>query len=171
MNEITEQFKISEKVSTEIDRWLTKYPPEQKRSAVVPALLMVQEQNGGWLSDAAMEAVADYLGLAKIEVFEVATFYDMYELKPVGKHKIGVCTNIACMLRGSDKIVKALKDRLGVGLGETTEDGQFYLRECECMGACVAAPVCQVDDKLYHENLTPEKMNAIIDNIVAEESK
>lgn len=171
MIETTEKFEISDAVKSQIDQWLKKYPADRKRSALCPVLLMVQEQNDGWLNEAAMEAVAEYLGLAKIEVYEVATFYDLFELKPVGKHKIGVCTNLPCMLRGSEKIVETLKNRLGVGLGETTKDRLFYLRECECMGACVSAPMCQVDNKHYHENLTPEKMNTIIDDIIAQESK
>ncbi len=165
--EITTQapFVISADVCEQIDHWLTKYPAEQKRSAVVAALLLVQQQNGGWLSEPAMDAVAGYLSLAPIEAYEVATFYDMFELKPVGKNKINVCTNVSCMLRGSDKIVSYLKERLGVGLGETTADGQFTLRESECLAACVGAPMCQVNDKKYHENLTPEKMGDIIDQL------
>lgn len=162
----TTPFEISKENQTHIDHWLKKYPPEQKRSAVVAALLMVQTQNGGWLSDAAMNAVAAYLGLAPIEVYEVATFYDMFELAPVGKNLIRVCTNVSCQLRGSDDIVAAFKKRLGVGLGETTQDGQFTLREAECMAACVGAPMCQVNDKHYHENLTPEKVNALVDAIL-----
>ena len=97
------------KCRQKIDHWLTKYPPEQRRSAVVAALLYVQEQNNGWLSQAAMDAVADYLRITPIEVFEVATFYDMYELKPRGRHKIGICTNISCMLRGAKKLPIAPK--------------------------------------------------------------
>jgi len=111
-------FVIDESIKKKIDHWLTKYPPEQKRSAVVPALLFVQEQNDNWLSESAMDAVAEYLGLSRIEVYEVASFYDMFELQPIGKHKIGICTNLSCMLRGSDEIVACLKERLGIGLGE-----------------------------------------------------
>ena len=158
-------FLIEESVKKEIDRWLTKYPPEQKRSAVVAALLSVQAQNGGWVSEAAMDAVADYLALPRIEVYEVATFYDMFELQPMGRHKISVCTNLPCMLRGSDDIVACLKKRLSIGLGETTQDGKFTLREAECLAACGGAPMCQIDDKEYHENLTPEKMLALIDRL------
>jgi len=160
-----QSFIIAEPVTAEIDRWLEKYPPEQKRSALVTALLLVQEQNDGWLSEEAMKAVANYLELPDIAVYEVATFYDMYNLKPIGKHKIAVCTNISCLLRGSDEIVACLKKRLGVDLNETTSDGQFTLRETECLAACAGAPMCQVDDKEYHEDLTPEKMLAIIDEL------
>lgn len=161
-------FVISDDNKTKIDHWLTKYPPEQKRSAVVPALLYVQEQNEGWLSESAMDAVAEYLDLPPIMVYEVATFYDMFELKPIGKHKISVCTNLSCMLRGSDEIVSCLKRRLGIGLGETTKDRRFTLREVECMAACGGAPMCQIDDRDYHENLTPEKMLEIIDTLEKE---
>lgn len=161
-------FVISDEVKAKIDHWLTKYPPEQKRSAVVPALLFVQEQNDGWLSEPAMDAVAEYLDQPRIAVYEVATFYDMFELKPIGKHKIGICTNLSCMLRGSDEIVACLKKRLGIELGETTKDRKFTLRETECMAACGGAPMCQVNDREYHENLTPEKMLAIIDQLEKE---
>lgn len=158
-------FELSNETKKAIDHWLTKYPKEQKRSALIPSLLIVQEQNQGWLSDAAMDAMAKYLDLAKIEVYEVATFYDMYELKPVGKHKINICTNISCMLRGADKIVDCAKEKLGINFGETTADGLFTLRESECLAACGGAPMCQIDDKKYHEHLTPEKFTSLIDKI------
>ncbi len=164
---MSELFEIAPEVQQKIDHWLTKYPPEQRRSAVVPALLYVQEQNGGWLTEASMQAVAKYLGITPIEVYEVATFYDMYELKPCGRHKIGICTNIACLLRGSEEIVRAAKERLGIELGESTPDGLFALKETECMAACGGAPMCQIDDREYHENLTPEKMVALIDQLAA----
>ncbi|MCH9770603.1 MAG: NADH-quinone oxidoreductase subunit NuoE [Gammaproteobacteria bacterium] len=159
------QFEISTENKAQIDRWLKKYPPEQKRSAVVEALLMVQEQNNGWLSEAAMQAVADYLCMPPIEVYEVATFYDMYELAPTGRHKIAVCTNVSCMLRGSDKIIHCIEKRLNIKMGETTQDGKFTLREVECLAACAGAPMCQIDNKAYHEHLTPEKMLELIDEI------
>lgn len=159
------KFELSQETKEQIDHWLTKYPADQRRSAVVKALLLVQEQNAGHLSEDAMNAVADYLRIPHVEAYEVATFYDQYNLKPIGKHKISVCTNISCMLRGSDEIMARLKDRLGIGPGETTKDGQFTLQEVECMAACVGAPMCQVDDKDYHENLTPEKMDQLIDSL------
>ena len=161
-------FVISDSVKTEIDRWIEKYPPDQKRSAVVAAALLVQEQNEGWISEAAMKAVAEYLEIPPIVVYEVVSFYDMYNTQPIGKNKIGVCTNVACSLRGSDEIVDCLKKRLGVGMGETTDDGLFTLREMECMAACAGAPMCQVNDKQYHEKLTPEKMLGIIDQLERE---
>lgn len=162
-------FVLSESVTQEIDRWVAKYPPEQKRSAVVSALLLAQEQNGGHLTDAVMDAVAAYLDLPPIAVNEVASFYDMYESKPVGKHRIRVCTNVSCLLRGSDDLVAVLKRRLGIGLGETTPDGKFTLRESECLAACAGAPMCQINDKHYFENLTPEKMDQLIDQLEAGE--
>lgn len=161
-------FELSDAVKKEIDHWLTKYPKDQRRSAVVSSLLAAQIQNSGWLSEPVMNAVADYLAIPRIEVYEVATFYDMYNLRPVGRHKIAVCTNLSCQLRGSEKITAHLKSRLGIGLGETTEDGRFTLREVECMAACGGAPMCQVNDKEYHEHLTPEKMDEIIDTLQKE---
>ncbi len=151
----------------EIDHWLAKYPADQRRSAVVAALMIVQEKNGGYLSQELMTAVAEYLRIPPIEAYEAASFYDMYEFKPIGKHKIGVCTNVSCMLNGSEEIVASLEKRLGIKLGETTKDGQFTLRETECLAACANAPVCQVDNKNYVEDLTIEKMDALIDKLSA----
>lgn len=165
VEKISLTFVISASVRDEIDRWLKKYPPNQKPSAVVPALFLVQQQNGGWLSTEAIHAVAEYLGMPPIAAYEVATFYDMYHLQPIGKNKIGVCTNVPCLLRGSTDIVACLQKRLGISLGETTKDGLFTLRELECMGACVGAPMCQVNDQTYYENLTPQKMLFIVDQL------
>ncbi|GAB4358642.1 MAG: NADH-quinone oxidoreductase subunit NuoE [Gammaproteobacteria bacterium] len=148
----------------EIDRWIAKYPADQKQSAVMAALRIVQEQNGGWLTTELMDAVAEYLEMPPIAVYEVATFYSMYELKPVGKHKLCVCTNISCMLRGSEKIVEHLESRLGIKMGETTGDGKFTLKEVECLGACVNAPMLQLGNE-YHENLTPESVDALLDGL------
>ena len=156
-------FELSQSTKEIIDHWLTKYPADQRRSAVVASLLEAQKQNGGHLTDEAMNAVADYLKIPHIEAYEVATFYDMYNLNPIGKHKIAVCTNISCMLRGADALLDHCKKRLKINVNETTLDGKFTLREVECMAACCGAPMCQIDDKQYHENLTPEKMDKIID--------
>lgn len=166
MTELTEEkFVLSDSVKKEIDHWIKKYPPDQKKSALVKALLLAQDQNGGWLSDMAMNAVADYLDVPHIVAYEAATFYDMYNLKPIGKNKISVCTNVACMLRGSEEIIDCLKERLNINVGETTKDGLFTVTEVECMAACAGAPMCQINDKAYHENLTPEKMLALIDKL------
>ncbi|NKB46628.1 MAG: NADH-quinone oxidoreductase subunit NuoE [Legionellales bacterium] len=145
----------------EIDRWIAKYPTEQRQSAVIQTLMIAQEHNEGWLTDEWITAVANYLQMPKIAVYEVATFYSMYDLKPVGKHKIYVCTNISCKLCGCDRIVDHLKQKLGVKLGETTDDGRFTLREFECLGACIGAPMMQID-KTYYEQLTTEKVDDIL---------
>jgi len=154
-------FELSKHDKAEIDAWVAQYPLEHKRSAVIPALHIAQKANGGWLSEEAMKAVADYLGLPQIQVFEVATFYSMFELAPVGKHKLCVCTNVSCMLNGSDEIVAHLKKRLKINLGETTDDNKFTLKEVECLGACVNAPVLQLGHQ-FHEKLTPEKIDALL---------
>ncbi len=155
---------ISDASRREIDKWVAKYPPERKRSAVMSALRIVQDANGGSLNQPLMDAVAEYLDMEPISVYEVATFYSMYEMKPVGRNKISVCTNISCMLCGSDEVVSHLKKRLGVGLGQTTADGKITLKEVECLGACCGAPMIQVN-KTYHEYLTPEKIDAILDTL------
>lgn len=152
---------INEQSRADIDRWIAKYPPEHRQSAVMAALRIVQDQNGGWLTNALMDAVADYLHMPKIAVYEVATFYSMYELEPVGRHKICVCTNISCMLCGSGGIVAHLEQRLGVKLGETTSDRRFTLKEVECLGACCGAPMMQVGNT-YYEDLTPQKVDEIL---------
>jgi NADH-quinone oxidoreductase subunit E len=155
---------LSDDVRREIDVWVAKYPVEQKQSAVMPALRIVQENNEGYLTNDLMDAIAEYLDIRPISVYEVATFYSMYELKPVGKTKICVCTNISCLLRGSDEIVEHLNKRLGIGFGETTSDGKYSLKEVECLGACAGAPMFQIDRE-YFENLTPERVDEILDSI------
>lgn len=163
MTETQTKNLISDESKAEIDRWIAKFPADQKRSAVLQALTIVQEQNGGWLTDELMKAVANYLELPHIAVFEIATFYSMYDMEPVGRHKIYLCTNISCLLCGSEKIEAHLKQKLGVGFGETTADGKFTLKEVECLGACRNAPMMQID-KTYYENLT----EASVDEILAE---
>jgi NADH-quinone oxidoreductase subunit E len=158
------QSLISAAGRTEIDRWLTKYPANQKQSAVMAALRIVQEENGGWLTRERMDAVAAYLNMPPIAVYEVATFYSMYEHKPVGKHKICVCTNVSCLLRGCEEIVAHLENKLGIKMGETTPDGKFTLKEVECLAACGNAPMFQIGND-YHEDLTPEKIDAILANL------
>lgn len=155
---------LSEEVRAEIDRWVAKYPADKKNSAVMAALETTQNANGGSLTTELMDAIAEYLEMEPISVYEVATFYSMYEHKPVGKHKICVCTNISCMLCGSDEIVSHLKNRLGIGFGEVTGDGKFSLKEVECLGACSGAPMFQIGRK-YYENLTSEKIDSILDSL------
>ncbi len=152
---------LSQKARSHIDAWLLKYPKEQKQSAIIAALTYLQNENGGFLSNELIEAAAGYLGMPKIAAFEVATFYSMFELKPVGKHKICVCTNISCMLSGSNEIVSHLKNKLGIGLGETTADGKFTLKSVECLAACCGAPAMQIGDD-YYENLNAKKVDEIL---------
>lgn len=147
-----------------IDKWILRYPPEQKRSGVFEALRLVQEENQGSLTLELMDAVAAHLGMPTIAVYEVATFYTMYRLNPVGQHVIEVCTNVSCMLNGVDKVVDHLKQRLGIDFNETTADGKFTLKEVECLGACISAPVCQIGKK-YHESLTPEKVDKLLQEL------
>ena len=157
-------IELSSELKQQIDHWCQKFPEDQRRSAVPAALLHAQEENGGHLSGELINAIATYLGLQPIEVYEVATFYDMFEFKPVG-NKIGVCTNVSCMLRGSDELVEMLESRLGIKMGETTPDGRFTLRDVECLAACHLAPVCQVNDKTIHENVTTEKLGEILQTL------
>lgn len=152
---------LSEQSKQQIESWLKKYPPDQKQSALIPALHIVQNENNGWLTDDLLNDVADYLDVPRASVYEVATFYDMFELSPIGKYNISVCTNISCMLCGSEKIVAHLKERLGIDLGETTPDGKFTLNKAECLAACVNAPVMQINYQ-FHENLTQEKVDAVL---------
>lgn len=156
---------FSESVRQQIDEWLIKFPPDCKQSAVLYALRLVQEENGGFLTTELINQVADYLEMPHSAAYEVATFYSMYHLKPQGKHSFSVCTNISCMLRGSDKIVEHLEKRLGIKCGETTADGRYTLREVECLAACIGAPVLQLDDRNYYENLTPEKIDDLLDEL------
>jgi len=148
----------------QIDMWVAKYPTGQAQSAVIPALHILQDAHDGWLSKPVMDALAIYLDMPSISVYEVATFYSMYELAPVGKNKISVCTNISCQLCGSEDIVTHLKQRLGVSFGETTDDGLVTLKEVECLGACCGAPMLQLN-RDYHENLTVEKIDTLLDGL------
>ncbi len=140
-----------------------KFPEGKQRSAVIGALHAVQHENDGSLSAEHMNAVADYMSLPTIQVYEVATFYSMFQTQPVGRHNVAICTNISCMLRGANDIVEHVEAKLGVKLGESTEDGRIYLkREEECLAACCDAPMMMVDHK-YHENLTKENVDKILD--------
>lgn len=152
---------LSPDICAQVDKWLLRYPPEQKRSGVFEALRLVQEKNAGSLSVELMDAVADYLEMPRIAVYEIATFYTMFHLNPVGQYVINLCTNISCTLNGAEKILEHLKHKLGIELNQTTTDGKFTLKEVECLGACVAPPVCLIDKK-YYERLTPEKIDEIL---------
>jgi NADH-quinone oxidoreductase subunit E len=160
---VTEAF--SAHARAEIDHWVAKFPAGRQRSAVIAALRVVQHENGGYLTAELMDAVAEYLHLPRVQVYEVASFYSMFETERVGRHHISVCTNISCMLCGAEDIVAHVERRLGIRTGESTPDGKFYLkREEECLAACVGAPMMMVDH-VYHEHLTPAKVDEILDGI------
>lgn len=154
------QYMTAEKMQ-DIDQWVAKYPDEQRQSAVMSTLRIVQEAHGH-LTPELMDAVAAYLHMPAIAVYEVASFYTMYEHRPLGKHLINVCTNISCQLRNSKEIVNYLQKKLDIQLGETTTDGRFTLRAVECLGACVNAPMMQID-KDYHEHLTAESIDKVLE--------
>lgn len=158
------RVELSARVREEIDGWVAKFPEGRQRSAVIAALHAVQHEQG-YLTMELMDAVAEHLGLPPIQVYEVGSFYSMFETRPVGRHHISVCTNISCMLRGADEIVAHIERRLGIKTGDSTPDGKFYLkREEECLAACVGAPMMMVDH-CYYENLTPEKVDEVLDSL------
>jgi len=157
---------LSDQIQAQIERELKKYPSNQKQSAVMAALRFVQDEKG-WVSSEDMADVAAYLGMPHMAVYEVATFYHMYNLKPAGRHTLTVCTNLSCQLMGANETLDYLKQKLGIGLNEVTADGKIGLREAECMGACVEAPLLTVNNKRLCSRLTPES----IDQILAELDK
>ncbi|MCP5367436.1 MAG: NADH-quinone oxidoreductase subunit NuoE [Hyphomicrobiales bacterium] len=159
-------FAFTEETRKAAEAVCAKYPADRQDSAVMPLLDLAQRQNDGWLPRAAMDYVAEYLDMPAIQVYEVATFYTMYNLKPVGKHHVQVCTNLPCWLRGSDAVMKACSKNLGVGKGQTTEDGMFTLSEVECLGACVNAPMMQIGDD-YYEDLDADSTARILDELKA----
>ena len=156
---------LSVHVREEIEQWKTRFPEGRQRSAVIAALHAVQHENEGYLTTELMDAVADYLELPKIQVYEIATFYSMFSTRPVGRNDVAICTNVSCMLRGADDIVDHVEKKLGVKLGESTEDGRIYLKkEEECLAACCGAPMMMVNHK-YFEDLTIEQVDAILDEL------
>lgn len=159
-------FAFSSKSMEAAEAVITKYPEGWQASAVMPLLDIAQRQHDGWLPRAAMDYVAELLGMPNIRVYEVATFYTMYNLQPVGRFHVQVCTNLPCWLRGSDEIVGSCKAKLGVGIGETTEDGQFTLSEAECLGACVNAPMMQINDDFY-EDLDAESTETVLTELAS----
>ncbi len=163
MSEQAAMFELSAHVREEIEKWTARFPEHRKRSAVIGALHAAQHENGGYLTPELMDAVAAYLELPPIQVYEVATFYSMFETKPVGRHSVSICTNVSCMLRGAEELVEHVERKFGVSLGESTPDGRIYLkREEECLAACCGAPMMMVDH-VYHENLTAERIEEILD--------
>jgi NADH-quinone oxidoreductase subunit E len=166
MSEVTASSELlSAHVIDEIERWKSRFPEDRQRSAVIGALHAVQHENQGFLTAELMDAVAHYLDLPAIQVYEVATFYSMFQTKPVGRHNVAICTNVSCMLRGADELVEHVENKLGIKLGESTEDGRIYLkREEECLAACCGAPMMMVNHK-YHENLTTDQIDEILDGL------
>ena len=158
---------LSKDICEKIDHWVTKFPEGKQRSAVLQALIIVQDEYS-YLTKEIMDVVADYLQIKCTEVYEVASFYSMYELNPVGKYHIKVCASISCMLCGSNKILDHIKGKLNIDIGQTTTDGVFTLNYAECLASCCDAPVMIINDKKYHENLTPSKVDVIIDNLAKE---
>ena len=156
---------LSAHTRAEIDHWVAKFPAERQRSATIAALRAAQEQNHGFLTTELMNAVAAYLQLPPIQVYEVASFYSMFELHPCGRHHVSICTNISCMLRGAEDLVAHAERKLGIRVVESTADGRILLkREEECLAACTGAPMLMVDH-VFHEHLTPEKVDRILDEL------
>jgi NADH-quinone oxidoreductase subunit E len=159
---------ITESTRARFDREVAKYPADQKQSAVMACLAIVQQEQG-WVSPEAEKAVADYLGMAPIAVHEVTTFYNMYNQKPVGKYKLNVCTNLPCQLRDGVATLKYLEKKLGIAMGETTADGLFTLQQSECLGACADSPVMLVNDRTMCSFMTPDRLDQMIDGLRAAE--
>ncbi len=159
-----DSFDFTKENLAKAEKVIAKYPAGRQASAVIPLLEIAQRQSGNWLPRAAMDCVAEMLGMPPIRVYEVATFYTMFNLEPVGRNFIQVCRTTPCWLRGSDAVTKTCRDKLGIGLGETTEDGKFTLVEVECLGACANAPMVQINDE-YFEDLTPENMTILLDDL------
>jgi NADH-quinone oxidoreductase subunit E len=158
-------YELTAHVKDEIEHWKARFPEDRQRSAVISALHAVQHENHGFVTAEQMNAVAGYLDLPTIQVYEVATFYSMFQTKEVGRNEVAICTNVACMLRGADDIVGHVESKLGIKLGESTEDGKVFLKqEEECIAACCGAPALMVNHK-YYENLTKEMVDEILDGL------
>lgn len=157
-------MSLSSESLRKIDREIAKYPPDQRPSAVMSALIIAQDEKG-WLSTETMDEVAGYLGMPPVAVYEVATFYSMYNLKPLGKYKLTLCTCLPCGLQGALEAADHLRGRLGIDFNETTADGRFTLKEGECMGACAMAPVLLVNNKKMHDYLSSEKLDSLLESL------
>jgi len=156
---------LAEHTRGEIDHWVAKFPPGRQRSACIAALRAAQEQNHGFLTGALLDAVAEYLKLPPMQVYEVASFYSMFETHPCGRHHVSICTNISCMLNGAEELVAHAQKKLGIKLNESTPDGRIFLKqEEECLAACTGAPMMMVDH-VYHEHLSPEAVDRILDDL------
>ena len=162
---MSEAAVLSDHVKDEIEQWKSRFPKDRQRSAVIGALHAVQHENEGYLPAEQMNAVAEYLDLPTIQVYEVATFYSMFQTKPVGRNDVAICTNVSCMLRGAEDIVEHVEKKLNIKTGESTPDGRIFLKkEEECLAACCGAPMMMVNHK-YYENLTTEQVDAILDGL------
>mgnify|MGYP001787577657 CR=1 FL=1 len=156
---------LSEHVREELDHWIGRFPEGRQRSAVIAGLRAAQHENDGYLTPELIEAVAEYLDLPSIQVYEIATFYSMFETRPVGRHSVSVCTNVSCMLRGAEELVAHIENKLAIRTGESTPDGRIFLkREEECLAACCGAPMMMVDHR-YFENLTTADVDHILDEL------
>jgi NADH-quinone oxidoreductase subunit E len=156
---------LSAHVREEIDHWVARFPEGRQRSAVLAALRAAQHENNGYLTPELMDGIAAYLDMPAVQVYEVATFYSMFETEPCGRHHVSVCTNVSCMLRGADDLLRHVEKKLGIKVGESTADGRIFLKkEEECLAACCGAPMMMVDH-VYHENLTPEKIDEILEGL------
>lgn len=158
-------YELSDHVRQEIEHWKARFPEDRQRSAVISALHAVQHENHGFVTAEQMNAIAEYLELPSIQVYEVATFYSMFQTREVGRNEVAICTNVSCMLRGADDLVEHVEKKLGVKLGESTDDGRIFLKkEEECIAACCGAPAMMVNHK-YYENLTPEMVDEILEGL------
>lgn len=165
MSAAGEGIVLSTHLREEIDHWVAKFPPGRQRSALLAALRAAQHENGGFLDRPLMDAIAAYLELPPVQVYEVASFYSMFETEPCGRHHVSICTNVSCMLRGADELLEHAERKLGIRVGESTPDGRVFLkREEECLAACCGAPMMMVDH-VYHENLTPERLDEILEGL------
>ena len=160
---MSETSVLSAHVREEIDHWVARFPEGRQRSAVLAALRAAQHENDGYLTPQLMDGIAAYLDLPPVQVYEVATFYSMFETEPCGRHHVSICTNVSCMLRGADDLLRHVEQKLGIKVGESTPDGRIFLKkEEECLAACCGAPMMMVDH-VYHENLTPGKLDELLE--------
>ena len=165
VKDVDPNVALTDATRAHIEHWLAKFPPDRRRSAVIQGLMAAQEQNGGFLTDELIAAVAKYLQIPPVWAYEVATFYSMFALEPVGRHNVAICTNISCWLNDGEDIVRHCEKKLRIKLGESSPDGRVYLKtEEECLAACAGAPMMVVDGH-YHENLTIEKVDEILDGL------
>ena len=161
---MSEKKILSASVIEKLNAWVKRYPSDQKRSVILPGLHVLQDENKGFLTTELMNALACFLGVPEASVYEVATFYSMYDLEPVGRNKVNVCTNISCMLNGAEDILSHIEKKLDIKSGQTTKDERITLRAVECQGACCGAPMLEVN-KVFHENLTIEKVDKLLDTL------